>query len=235
MVPALGSADTGKITEYKDVRGYILFRKPDDIRIVGLYPVVRNKAFDMVSDGEQFKLYVPAKNRFIVGRDELVQPSKNKLENLRPRHFLDALLVAPPRKDETAVLLNITDEETATYILHLVRRRAGGELAPSRTIHFDRVALTLERQILFDDNGNILTDARYREWNTFDGIAFPKQIEVNRPRDEYGMVLSVVKLEINKKLDNSQFALDQPEGSTLQVLGEKPKTGARDASANGKN
>ena len=49
MVPALGSSEKSKITEYKDVRGYILFRKPADIRIIGLYPVVRNKAFDMVS------------------------------------------------------------------------------------------------------------------------------------------------------------------------------------------
>src|ERR1041385_2396081 len=31
MVPALGTANKGKITEYKDVRAYILFRKPADI------------------------------------------------------------------------------------------------------------------------------------------------------------------------------------------------------------
>src|SRR5258708_301149 len=31
MVPAIGTANKGKITEYKDVRAYILFRKPSDI------------------------------------------------------------------------------------------------------------------------------------------------------------------------------------------------------------
>src|SRR5258707_11650759 len=51
MVPAVGSVNKGKITEYKDVRAFILFRKPAHIRIVGLYPVVRNKAFDMSSNG----------------------------------------------------------------------------------------------------------------------------------------------------------------------------------------
>ena len=51
MVPALGTAEKSKITEYKDVRAYILFRRPADIRLIGLYPVVRAKAFDMVSDG----------------------------------------------------------------------------------------------------------------------------------------------------------------------------------------
>ncbi len=57
LVPALGTTEKSHITEYKDVRGYILFRKPADIRIIGLYPVVRNKLFDMVSNGEEFKLY----------------------------------------------------------------------------------------------------------------------------------------------------------------------------------
>src|SRR4051794_21591516 len=47
MVPALGSTEKSKITEYKDVRGYILFHKPNVIRIIGLYPVVRSKAVDM--------------------------------------------------------------------------------------------------------------------------------------------------------------------------------------------
>src|SRR5689334_17764679 len=69
MVPALGSAERSRITEYKDVRAFILFRKPAEIRLIGLYPVVRNKAFDMVSTGVNFELYVPAQNRFITGRN----------------------------------------------------------------------------------------------------------------------------------------------------------------------
>jgi outer membrane lipoprotein-sorting protein len=68
MTPALGSSEKSKITEYKDVRGYILFRKPADIRIIGLYPVVRNKAFDMVSNGKNFRLYLPSKTASLPAR-----------------------------------------------------------------------------------------------------------------------------------------------------------------------
>src|SRR5919206_561842 len=71
MVPALGTAEKSQITEYKDVRAYILFRKPADIRIIGLFPVVRNKAFDMLSNGKDFKLYLPSRNRFITGNNEI--------------------------------------------------------------------------------------------------------------------------------------------------------------------
>ena len=229
MVPALGSANKGKITEYKDVRGYILFRKPEDIRIIGLYPVVRNKAFDMVSRGPAFKLYIPAKSRFVVGEGELIHPSKNRLENLRPSHFLTALLVRPLQEGEQAVLENITDEDSATYALHIVRRDETGQLLPSRLIQFDRLNLNLERQVIFDEKGDILTDARYRGWQSFGDLLFPKEIQINRPRDEYGIVLNVLKLDANKPLTDEQFALEQPEGTTLQVLGPKGSAAGADA------
>ena len=127
MTPALGSSEKSKITEYKDVRGYILFRKPADIRIIGLYPVVRNKAFDMVSNGKDFRLYLPSQNRFVVGSNELVAPSKNKIENLRPQHFLEALMVAPIEAHEKSILVNLTDEDNA--VVHFAPCGDAGEWA----------------------------------------------------------------------------------------------------------
>ena len=47
------SSPLGEIVHYRDVRAFILVRKPAFIRMIGLYPVVQNKAFDMASDGEQ--------------------------------------------------------------------------------------------------------------------------------------------------------------------------------------
>src|ERR1700737_1011915 len=120
MVPALGSVNKGKITEYKDVTAYILFKKPDEIRIVGLYPVVRTTAFDMVSSGPDFRLYIPGKSRFIEGRNELSAPSPNKVENLRPSVFLDAMFVRPPESKDSTALNNFTDEDNAAYILHVL-------------------------------------------------------------------------------------------------------------------
>ena len=223
MVPALGSAEKSKITEYKDVRAFILFRKPGDIRLIGLYPVLRNKAFDMVSDGTNFKLYVPARNRFLVGRNEIDQPSPNKLENLRPQHFLEALLVRPVDANRDKLLLeNFTDEDNAFYVLHVVHVNGGGELQLDRTIWFNRYNLTLARQLIFDTAGNILTDARYTDWRPYDNVAYPKHIEINRPRDEYAVVIDIVKMDINKGVSDDKFVLDQPEGTTLQVVGQAP-------------
>ena len=219
MVPALGTAEKSRITEYKDVRGYILFRQPGDIRIIGLYPVVRNTAFDMVSNGSDFKLYVPVKNRFLVGRNEVQQLSQNKLENLRPQHFLEALLVRPLGPGERTLIENFTDEDNAFYVIHVIRE-AGSQLELARTVWFNRVDLRLARQIILDPSGNILTDARYSEWQQYDNVLFPKHIEINRPRDEYAVVLDIVKMDINKGVSDDKFVLNQPEGSTLQTVGQ---------------
>jgi hypothetical protein len=222
MVPAVGSVNKGKITEYKDVRAYILFKKPAEIRMIGLYPVVRNKAFDMVSNGKDFRLFVPSKNQFIVGRNELAAtPSPKKMENLRPSVFLDALLIKPPDPKDFAVLTNITDEDDAVYILHILYNGADGQLLPARDIWFSRITLHMIRQIMFDPKGNILTDARYSDWKTYDGVQFPRVIDINRPQDEYGVVISVVKADINKPINDSKFELEQPEGTVLQVLDGK--------------
>jgi outer membrane lipoprotein-sorting protein len=220
MTPALGSSEKSKITEYKDVRGYILFRKPADIRIIGLYPVVRNKAFDMVSNGTDFRLYLPAKNLFVTGSNQLIGQSKNKIENLRPQHFLEALLVAPMQPGEKAELVNLTDEDNAVYILHFIRIGTDGEILPARSIWFSRINLHIARQIVYDAAGNILTDARYSEWQNYGGVPFPKVIDITRPQDEYAVVLTVVKMEINRGVSDDKFALEQPEGTQLQVLGK---------------
>ena len=223
MVPALGSAEKNHITEYKDVRAYIRFRKPTDIRLIGLYPVVRSKAFDMVSDGNDFKLYIPAKSLFLVGRNTIEQPSANKLENLRPQHFLDALMVRPiDSKNEKVMMENFTDEDNAYYIVHAVRELTDGQLQLHRTVWFSRLDLTMARQMIFDEAGNLLTDARYSQWHNYDNVPFPKHIEINRPHDEYAVVLDIVKLDINKGIEDDQFVLERPEGTTLRVVGQPP-------------
>ncbi len=222
MVPALGTVNKGKVTEYKDVRAYVLFRKPADIRIIGLYPVVRNKAFDMVSDGPKFELYIPAKNRLVLGRNDVRKPAKNKLENLRPQHFLEALIVRPvDSSSETALIENLTDEDNAVYILHIIRND-NGKLHLARNLWFDRLTLNLMRQEIFDASGDILTDARYADWHTYDRVRFPKRIEINRPQDEYGVVMTVVKMDINKTITDEKFALERPPGVQITVLGETP-------------
>ncbi len=79
--------------------------------MIGLMPIVRNKAFDMVSDGQGFKLWIPPKNRFVVGRNDVETSNPTQpLENLRPQYIYDALLLRRiDPQNEIAVMENDTE------------------------------------------------------------------------------------------------------------------------------
>jgi outer membrane lipoprotein-sorting protein len=174
----------------------------------------------MVSDGREFKLYIPAKNRFVQGSNNAPPKPDKKLENLRPQHFLEAMVIHPPSKDESTILYNLTDEETAVYVLELIGKDQNGGFLLKRQIWLDRLNLQITRQLIFDQKGDILTDARYKDWQQEGQAWFPKEIEIIRPKDEYGVVMTVQKLELNKPLGAAQFTLDRPEGTELQVIAD---------------
>jgi len=226
LEPTLGTVLKGEISQLKDVRGYVLIRKPNMIRMFGLYPVVRTRAFDMVSNGTDFELFVPVKNKFIVGKNHLDKPSSRKLENLRPQHIFEALVIAPPGKGERAVLENDTDETNAYYIVHLLREE-GGRLLLTRNIWFDRARLSIARQEIFDETGDIVSDSRYNDYDDVRGVAFPKKISVMRPKDEYGVALTVLKLQLNETLGDEKFALTQPPGTELLDLSAPKRPAAK--------
>ena len=224
MVPALGTAEKSKITEYKDVRAYILFRKPADIRIIGLYPGGAHQGLRHGLERRRFQA-LPALTQSLSGRQERDRAAFRRTSwRICGRSiFWTPCWCAPSiSKTEKVLLENFTDEDNAFYILHVVHENGNGQLQLSRSIWFNRSTCSIARQLIFDDDGNILTDARYTEWKTYDNVPFPKHIEINRPRDEYAVVIDIVKMDINKGVSQDKFVLEQPEGSTLQVVGQTP-------------
>ncbi|WP_041855380.1 DUF4292 domain-containing protein [Candidatus Korobacter versatilis] len=230
ILASTGGSKKGKITEYQEIRGYVLAERPNYLRMIGLLPIVRNKAFDMVTDGDTFKLYIAPKNRFYVGHNQINKPSPNALENLRPQHINDALLLHEiDPKDEIAVLEGSNeiiqdtktkkDVEQPNYILDVVRHdKETDKWFLARKIYFSRTTLKPYRQVVYDKNGYVATDASYDDFRPADGTEFPYQIRIWRPQEEYTVTLKIVKLDLNKPMTQDQFALEQPPGSTLVNL-----------------
>lgn len=225
----VGGAKKGKVTEYQEIRGYILVRRPAQLRMIGLFPIVRNRAFDMVSDAAGFKLSIPSQNKFIVGPPEVTRPSKNTLENLRPHVIYDALLLhAIDPNNEIAVLENSEelvkdqndkDKEVSypTYIVDVIQRGTQGWFL-ARKVIFSRTDLLPHRQLVYDKMGNLATEATYENYRDFEGTNFPASITIVRPQEEYTIGLNVLKLKVNEPLKDDQFALNQPAGSQLVRL-----------------
>jgi outer membrane lipoprotein-sorting protein len=228
IAPSVENKKKGNVTDFTEIRGYILMRAPDMLRMIGLFPVVRNRAFDMVSDGKAFKVSLPTQNKFIVGPNTAPEkPSPNTLENLRPHVIFESLLLHAIHPDETAVLEQSTETvreqkskkqvEIPNYIVDVIKRQDNGSVL-ARKIFFSRVDLKPHRQLIYDDQGRIATEGIYENFADYQGISFPSQITINRLQEGYSIQLSIVKLTLNQPLKDDQFDLKQPEGSQLQVL-----------------
>lgn len=226
---SVGGWTKGKITQYQKISGYILVKKPGMLRMIGLIPVVRSRAFDMVSNGQTFELSIPAKNRFIIGRNNVITHNTNQpLENLRPQQILDALLVREiDLKNEIAVLENayetVTDPKTKKeaqqpdYVITVIDRGPNGWYL-SRKIIFSRTDLEPHEQLVYDANGYIASDVHYNNFSDHDGVDFPNDIDIWRPQEEYDIHLTITKVTINQPLTNEQFALQQPAGAQVVRL-----------------
>ena len=223
-----GGIKKGHVTDYKEIRGYVLARKPALLHMIGLMPIVRTTAFDMVSDGREFKLWIPPKNRFVVGRNDVPTPNANQpMENIRPQNIYDALLIRPIEENELAVMERsyetlhdskghpILQED---YELVVIRKRGDRDAVLSRKIVFSRTDLHPTHQYIYDEQGKLTTDARYADYKDYNGISFPSRIEIYRPEEEYDIKMNVLKLEMNKPLKDEQFALAQPPNAEVVHL-----------------
>lgn len=239
IATSVGGEKKGKVTEYQEIRGYILVRKPNLLRMIGLFPIVRNKAFDMVSDGNEFKLSIPSRNKFYVGHNNVIHPGNNPLAKISPEVIYQALLLPEldPKNDIAAVQQGeeqVYDSkkkrtlEQPDYIVDVLHRGDTGWVL-ARQIVFDRTNLSVHQQLIYDENGAVATEATYQVYEDYNGVSFPRVIEIKRPQEEYSIRLTVDKLVINEPLHDDQFALQQPPGSQLVNLDQPDQAASSNA------
>ena len=223
LQPTAGSIYSGVIKEYQDVRGFILAQRPSMIRVLGQAPLLRTDIFDMVSSGEEFHLYIPPLDKFIVGKTTFRQPVKNSLENLRPQHILGALLVLPLDPANEKWLMEEAEEGGHRfYIVLIVEAADSGELRLKRKAWFDRANLELTRMQFYEGDGLYVEDVHYSDYHDFQGITYPSRIEVVRPIEDYRLTISILKSSwsptFNQPINAEKFVLSQPPGTKLVDL-----------------
>jgi hypothetical protein len=230
---SVGGRKKGQVTDYKEIRGIVLARKPDALHMKGLMPLVRTTAFDMVSDGQNFKVWIPTKNKFVIGKNDVGTPNSDQpMENIRPQNIYEALLIRHIDPDsEIAVLENgyetLHDAKgnrmlQDDYELTVIQKYDKGWRL-ERKIIFGRIDLKPHRQFIYSEDGSVATDARYAEYKDFDGVSFASRIEIFRPQEEYDITLNMLNVEINQPLTDEQFVLEQPAGAVVVHL-DRPQS-----------
>lgn len=228
-----GGIKKGEVTDYKEIRGYILALKPGELHMVGLMPIVRTTAFDMVSNGTEFKLWIPPKNRFVIGLESVPTPNTDKpMENIRPQNIYDSLLIQCIDPDtELAVLddngFEIFHDSKGHRILQpdyeLVIIQLGNNPRLSRKIVFGRTDLRPHRQYIYGPDGRLVSDSLYANYKDFAGVSYPSLIGVTLPQEEYNFTFHMLKVEINQPMTQEQFTLNQPPGAEVIHL-DRPQS-----------
>ena len=231
LKPTAGSKYSGVIEEYHEVKAFLLAQRPAEIRMIGQAPVIGKTVFDMSSDAETFRVWIPSKNKFLVGSVVAERVSEKPIENLRPHHLLDALLWPEVRKEESVLFEEFNDEIARYYVLTVLRGGYRTEIL--RKIWFDRSDLQVSRLQTFGPRGVLLSDVHVSDWQPVvsdqEGpasatpsvvSAFPRQIRIERPHDDYRLDLQIIKLTLNEDLPLDRFKLEQPPGSELVRVGE---------------
>ena len=227
IAASTGGSHSGEIKEHTSLKGYIFLRKPEELRVLLLLPLIGSKALDMVSDGKTFKLLIPPKNRAVVGTDEVTEPSANGLENLRPYVFFDSLLV---KKLVANQLVSLTQDvrviepadkkkdliEEPDYDVEILAPPQGATIHTERVVHISRANLLPYQQDIYDASGRVVTRATYSGYQKYGDIQFPTVIVITRPLDEYSLTLTVTKIAFNEKLEDDQFELKIPDSVPVQ-------------------
>jgi outer membrane lipoprotein-sorting protein len=208
----IGAPSTARVKRYPGIRGYILYRKPADLRIMGTDPLAHLRMFDLVADGAGFRLSLPTRKRFLTGPNDAKGHSPNSLENIRPQHVLEVLLPKPV--DPGSETISLEEPPGGGYILRMRRR----------TLWVDGATLHVARELILDDRRKTLTEARYSDWSAYDDVLFPKRIEIDRPQEAYKLVIQIQALEINRRLSSDMFVLEQPPGVKAETLGQTTTT-----------
>jgi outer membrane lipoprotein-sorting protein len=222
-----GGPRKGRERSYTSLSGYILERKPGSLRVAGY--LLGLPAFDMASNGESFKLWIPRRNKVFEGSNAVTKESSNPLENFRPGVFADSLLVGCISRDDLVTLTSETRTELDAkskqpiiqpdYDLTVVRRKGNSqELIPERVIHFSRTDLELYQEDIYDAKGAIQTTAIYGPMQTFGQQKFPGTITIKRPLEELQILITIEKLTVNLDISDDKFELKTPETATIQKL-----------------
>jgi outer membrane lipoprotein-sorting protein len=237
MSPTAGSAYSGVIHQYHEVSGFILAARPALIRVIGQAPIVSTNIFDMVSDGQTFRIFIPSKNEFLVGPTQLERATKNPIENLRPQHLLDAFFWTPVSASESVVLEQV-DVPPARYYVLSVLRGSPPTFEIARKIWFDRTDLRVSSLQIYGPGGRLDSDIGYADWqevpppnvqtngapegrdNSAVGpLTFPRTFRIARPQQDYQLSVVITKLALNTDIPADRFSLMQPVGAELVNLG----------------
>jgi outer membrane lipoprotein-sorting protein len=224
-----GKGSQGKVIEHPVFSGYIFMRKPEDLRVLLRVPLLGSQALNLVSDGKKWTLWIPPRSMAMTGTSDQPDGSEHGLESLRPAVIFDSLLIEGlgpdqivSRTQDSRILPDPRNKkdliEEPDYEIAILAQPDGKTERAIRVIHIGRSTLLPYQQDIYAPDGAIVTRAFYSNYQKFGDISYPMKIKIDRPRDQYSLTITILKLTLNQPMENDQFEIKIPESIPIKVM-----------------
>ncbi len=210
---------------YDPVRGGLIVERPSRIRMNGNTTLGLISAFDMSSDGVEFRLSVPAQGKFYHGPNEgrIEGAEDNPLLQLRPHHVLQALFVDVREylADSRVVrsFAEVSEGRRRFYVFSFIDA-AGPDGRLRERIWIDRRNLEVARKQLFTDDGVLELQVDYDDHGTIDDLAFPRRVAIERPIEGASLEIEFLEASLDEDIAQALFVLPYPSGAESIRVGD---------------
>jgi hypothetical protein len=220
-----GSIDERYLEKYRKAKGYLIARKPDSIFVNLLNPLTSSSVLVMASRDEQFQIWVPSKNQYVLGSADLEAREENAAYNVRPSHILEGILVKPiPLSDRKLRYFKDEDQDRdfRYYVVGIVQLEEDSPFAElKRKIWVERSTMQLRREQYYQDS-EMISEIVYGAAVRLGEKLVNTQIEIRRPRERYSISfqLDPESIDLNREIKANAFEIMQPPGAELILVEE---------------
>ena len=209
----------GKSAGKSKMMGAIMdFQQPAWLRATGVAPPAGIRAFDMASDGREFRLLAPDHNKMTL----FVGPAWSQPDftagslNLRPQEFLDALRWGEGKLTLAQLPPGSAEKEVETLKIDLPPR--GGKSVTGK-LRFDLAKGTVYSLTIYKADGGLISDIHYADWRLMSPQSsqsgegcFPRRVQVIHEAEDFRIDIRFLEMILNPPIDRARFRVSVPHG-----------------------
>ena len=226
-----GKKESGVIQEIRKQPGYILLRRPNSTRLVVQNFVTGTRELEVLSVEDDLSIYYRRENALYIGKNsakDLIAENGGNSAGftvpIRGEHIYEAIFPQSIQINAPGFLYSKEEESdpgAKYYVLNVYREGATKRIHVVRKIWIERSSLSVARQQVYLDEGQMVSDIIYSDEIEVDGLKLPLRIRIDRPLDGYALNLEFKSWRIDPDLPDNAFSLKLPEGVQVIHLIEK--------------
>jgi len=213
-----------ELEKYPKAPGFVLLKRPDSIYFRIQAPVTKTSILTLVSVGDEFRVLYHRDMTFYIGKNSAKELISEDLDEkpkipIRASHILEAIFLKTIPLQDPEILIARTEEEdenTKYYVVEVFRDDTSRRLYPLRKFWIERAGLTISRQRIYNDSGQIMSEIEYADTVKYEEFAMPRKIYIERSLDGYTLDLEFKDWIVNTDIKDETFELQPLPG--MQVI-----------------